>query len=164
MHFPDEATRLRMAMRNVAGTVSVITAGSAADRSGLTVTSAVSLSIEPPTMIVTINRGASAWPVIRAHGHFAVNLLASHQQAIADRFAGRNGEKGAARYAGANWTELVTGAPVLADALAVVDCAIEEIIERHSHAIVIGAVKAVQANGGEALLYHHGRYGGFNQT
>lgn len=161
LDFTDHATHLRDAMRHVAGGVSVITAGIGDERTGLTVTSAISLSLDPPTMIVCVNRGASSWPVIQKHRHFCVNFLGSAHREVAERFAGRGGIKGPERYKGASWTTLVTQASVLAGAVAAVDCEVEEFIERHSHAIVIGTVKAVQVNGGEPLVYGHGRYGSF---
>ena len=72
-------------------------------------------------------------------------------------------ESGGARYEGARWRQFVTGAWGLEDALAVVDCAVEEIIERHSHGIMIGAVKWVHLGGGrEALVYGHGSYSALN--
>jgi flavin reductase (DIM6/NTAB) family NADH-FMN oxidoreductase RutF len=163
LDFTDHSTHLRDAMRHVAGGVSVITAGIGDDRTGLTVTSAISLSLDPPTMIVCVNRGASSWPVIQKHRHFCVNFLTSAHREVAEHFAGRGGIKGPDRYAGASWTTLVTQASVLTGAVAAVDCTVEEFIERHSHAIVIGEVKAVQVNGGEPLVYGHGRYGTFAQ-
>ena len=64
-----------------------------------------------------------------------------------------------ARYDGARWRQFATGAWGLEDALAVIDCAVEEIIERHSHGIIIGAVRRVHVGGGDqALIYGHGRY------
>ncbi|MCQ6458473.1 flavin reductase family protein, partial [Vibrio parahaemolyticus] len=77
----------------------------------------------------------------------------------ADRFAGRHGVSGAARFEGASWTALVTGTPVLATALATLDCRVEEVIERHSHAIVIGEVVAIGVRDqGAALAYWRGNY------
>ena len=154
-----DAAAVKRALRALAGGVSVITAGRGEDRTGATVTSATGLSMDPPTMIVNINKGSSSWPVIRRHGHFCVNILADGQQAVANRFAGIGGIKGVARYEGAEWTTLVSGAPVLADALAAIDCEVEEVIERHSHAILLGRVLAVLAGDGESLVYHNGGYG-----
>jgi flavin reductase (DIM6/NTAB) family NADH-FMN oxidoreductase RutF len=137
----------------------VITAGSGETRTGLTVTSAVSLSLDPPTMLVCVNRDASAWPVIQRERHCCVNILGWRHQDLAERFAGRGGVNGAARYEGARWRQFATGAWGLEDALAVIDCAVEEIIERHSHGIIIAAVKWVHLGGGdEALVYGHGSY------
>jgi hypothetical protein len=59
------------AMRHLVGGVSVITAGAGEARTGLTVTSAISLSLDPPTMLVCVNRNASAWPVTSASGTIA---------------------------------------------------------------------------------------------
>jgi 3-hydroxy-9,10-secoandrosta-1,3,5(10)-triene-9,17-dione monooxygenase reductase component len=153
------AATLKDAMRRLVGGVSVITAGVGEARTGLTVTSAHSLSVDPPTMLVCVNRSASTWPVIRREGCFCVNILDARHQRIADRFTGRGGAKGADRYEGAHWRQFATGAFGLEDALAVIDCAVEEIIERHSHGIVIGAVQAIHVGaGGEALVYGRGRY------
>ncbi len=150
---------LRDVMRHLVGGVSVITAGVGDDRTGLTVTSVTSLSVEPPTMLFCINRNASAWPVIRRHRHFCVNILAEHHRTVADRFAGRGGVKGVDRYAGSRWVALATGALALEDALAAIDCEVEETIERHSHAIVIGAAKTLRVGDGDALAHQHGQYG-----
>jgi flavin reductase (DIM6/NTAB) family NADH-FMN oxidoreductase RutF len=110
-------------------------------------------------MLVCVSRVASAWPVIRREGHFCVNVLDARHQHVADRFTGRDGVKGADRYEGARWRRFATGAFGLEDALAVIDCAVEEIIERHSHGIIIGSVRAIHVGaGGEALVYGHGRY------
>ncbi|MBS1167268.1 MAG: ntaB 2 [Proteobacteria bacterium] len=156
-----DASALKRAMRSLAGGVSVITAGTGDRRSGATVTSAHSFSMEPPTMVVSLNLSSSTWPVVRDFGHFAVNILALDQQAIADRFAGRGGLKGPERYAGASWTTLETGAPLLVGSLAAIDCEVEEVIERHSHALVFGRVRAVLGSDGACLLYANGGYGGF---
>jgi 3-hydroxy-9,10-secoandrosta-1,3,5(10)-triene-9,17-dione monooxygenase reductase component len=154
-----EAARFKDAMRRLVGGVSVITAGAGEARSGLTVTSAHSLSVDPPTMLVCVNRNASTWPVIQRERHFCVNILDARHRHVADRFTGRDGVKGDDRYEGARWRQFATGAWGLEDALAIVDCAVEEILERHSHGIVIGAVQAIHIGaGGEALVYGHGRY------
>jgi flavin reductase (DIM6/NTAB) family NADH-FMN oxidoreductase RutF len=153
-----DASAVKLALRSLAGGVSVITAGKGDDRTGATVTSVTGLSMDPPTMIVNINKGSSSWPIIQRHGNFCVNILADGQQAIANRFAGIGGIKGVARYEGSVWTTLISGAPVLADALAAIDCEVEEVIERHSHAIILGRVLAVVSGGGDSLVYHNGGY------
>jgi len=157
-----DATALKRAMRNLVGGVAVVTVGTGAERTGATVTSATSLSMEPPTMVVAINRGSSSYPAIQKHGHFCVNVLADSHRDVADRFAGVGGHKGAARYDGARWVTLVTGASALEGALAAIDCEVQEVIERHSHAIVIGEVRAVLVGSGAALVYGDGRYGTYS--
>ena len=78
----------RGAMRQLTGGVSVITAGRGKDISGMTVTSVSSLSVDPPALIVSVNRGASCRPLLTRYGFFGVNILTSDQIDIADRFAG----------------------------------------------------------------------------
>lgn len=149
----------RGAMRQLTGGVSVITAGRGRDISGMTVTSVSSLSVEPATLIVSINREASSWPLVKRHGAFGVNILTSDQLDIAERFTGKGGLKGAARFAGAEWTTRVSGVPLLVGALAAIDCEVEDIIERHSHAIVIGRVLDLQlSTRTAALAYWQGQY------
>jgi flavin reductase (DIM6/NTAB) family NADH-FMN oxidoreductase RutF len=149
----------RRAMRHLVGAVSVITVGRGDDVTGMTVTSMSSLAVDPPSLIVSVNRSASSWPLIKRHGFFGVNILPAEQQDIAERFSGKGGLKGAERFAGAEWTARVPGAPLLVGALAAIDCEVEETIERHSHGILIGRVRDVQvAAGGSALAYWHGDY------
>lgn len=160
-----EPVAFRSVMRNVAGAVSVVTATADGARAGLTATSLTSLSAEPPAVLVCVNRAASAWPVIERAGHFAVNVLGPGHRSIADRFAGRGGLKGEQRFGEGAWSRLATGAPILEDALAVLDCEIEEVIGRHSHAILIGRVKAIREAGAEgALLYWRGLYGRLDEA
>src|SRR5215216_5948080 len=94
----------RKAMRQLTGGVSVITTGRGRDISGMTVTSVSSLSVDPPTLIVSINRGASSWPLLQRYGFFGVNILTSDQIEVAERFTGKDGFKGADRFSGAEWT------------------------------------------------------------
>lgn len=159
-HTPTGAD-FKQAMRRLAGGVSVITTGEGEGRTGATVTSAHSFSADPPTMLVSLNLGSSTWEALRRNRTFCVNLLEESQQAVAGRFSGFGGVKGAARYEGSEWTTLVTGAPVLAYALAAVDCEIEDVVERHSHALIFGRVRAIRIGSGAPLLYAEGRYGAF---
>jgi flavin reductase (DIM6/NTAB) family NADH-FMN oxidoreductase RutF len=153
------STDFRGAMRHLTGGVSVITAGRGKDITGMTVTSVSSFSVDPPTLIVSINRDASSFPLIRRHGAFGVNILAADQLEIAERFAGKGGLKGADRFAGARWVTAVSGVPLLVGALSAVDCEVEEIFERHSHGIVIGRVRDVRnSTRNAALAYWHGQY------
>jgi flavin reductase (DIM6/NTAB) family NADH-FMN oxidoreductase RutF len=149
----------RSAMRHLTGGVSVITAGRGTDITGMTVTSVSSLSVDPPALIVSVNRESSSWPVLQRHGVFGVNILTSDQLDIAERFAGKGGLKGADRFAGAQWFTRASGVPLLAGALAAIDCEVEDVIERHSHAIVVGRVLDMQLSSRTAALaYWQGQY------
>jgi flavin reductase (DIM6/NTAB) family NADH-FMN oxidoreductase RutF len=155
----DDAASFRAAFRHLAGGVSVVTTGHGEDRTGLTATSVSSLSADPPTIFFGLNLASSTYPVLRRHRSFGVNFLNATQKQVADRFAGRKGEKGTERYAGAEWTQAVTGAPLLVGALASLDCEVEEMIQRHSHSIVIGRVREVRAGRDDAaLVYWRGDY------
>lgn len=158
----DLSGQLKGALRHLASGVSVITVGRAPARTGFTATSVTSLSVDPARIIVSVNRHSSSYEALRESGVFAVNFLAAHQVGVAQAFSGFGGVKGEARYAQGSWTTLESGASVLEGALATVDCEVEEFIERHSHAIVIGRVLAARnAEDGEALLYWRGRYDPF---
>lgn len=158
------ASDFRNAMRQLTGGVSVITAGKGRDISGMTVTSVSSLSVDPPSLIVSLNRESSSWPLVKRYGFFGVNILTSDQVDIAERFTGKGGLKGADRFAGAPWTTRASGVPLLADALAAIDCEVEDIVERHSHAIVIGRVLDVAVSARTAALaYWQGRYVAIDQ-
>lgn len=160
-----DSQAFRNGLRQLAGAVSVVTTGSGDRRAGLTATSVTSFSAEPPTILVSVARSASAYATLVNERRFVVNVLGDHQQPIADRFAGRDGAKGAARFEGAEWTTAATGAPLLVDALAALDCELEEVIERHSHGLLIGRVKALRvAAGAGALLYWRGAYERFAGT
>jgi len=154
----------RGAMRHLTGGVSVITAGRGSDISGMTVTSVSSLSVEPSSLIVSVNRAASSWPLLKRYGHFGVNILTADQIDIAEGFTGKGGLNGAARFAGAEWTTRASGVPLLVGALAAIDCEVEDIVERHSHAIVIGRVRDLQLSARTAALaYWQGRYVAIDQ-
>jgi flavin reductase (DIM6/NTAB) family NADH-FMN oxidoreductase RutF len=153
------SAEFRGAMRHLAGGVSVITVGRDKDISGMTVTSVSSLSIEPATLIVSVNRESSSWPLLRRHGAFGVNILNADQLDLAERFAGKGGVNGADRFAGAKWRTGLSGTPLLEGALAAIDCDVEEVFERHSHAIVIGRVLDVRTSEmAGALIYWQGQY------
>ena len=155
---PGNAESLKLAMRSLGGGVTIITTGEGEERTGATVTSATAFSMEPPTMLVALNRTSSTWPVLQRFGHFGVNIIGAAHERLANQFAGVGGLKGADRYQGHEWTTLTSGALLLEDAIAAIDCAVEETIERHSHVIVIGKVLAVRLTGGRSLVYQAGSY------
>jgi flavin reductase (DIM6/NTAB) family NADH-FMN oxidoreductase RutF len=144
----------RLAMREFASGVAIVTCGDGERRAGCTATALSSLSLSPPTIIVCLDRAASTLPRLRESGAFAVNLLTARHEKLAARFAGRGGFKGVSRFEEGDWLPLVSGAPVLADALAAIDCHVEEILDRHSHAIIIGAVRDVRFDGEASALLH----------
>lgn len=149
----------RDAMRALVGNCSVITVGTGEKASGLVVTSAISLSAEPALLLACVNRTSSSHPLLVEFGCFGWSSLGSAHQAVAERFSGFGGVKGPDRYLGAEWETAVTGAQLLRGAPAAFDCTIEEMIDRASHTIVIGRVRAVRVTpGAGALTYWQGAY------
>ena len=148
----------RAAMRQLASGVSVVTAGTREDRSGFTATSVVSLSVDPPRLLVSVNSGSSTWPLIARHGGFTVNLLAADQVHIAEVFAGRSGLRGKERFTEGRWQRHPVAGYGLEGALAVVHCRVEETIERHGHKLVIGCVLDSVAAPAQPLLYWNRSY------
>lgn len=153
-----ESTTFRGIMRGHAGAVAVIAAGQPGQRTGLTATSVCSLSDSPPTVLVCVNHNASAYPIIREHQCFSINLLAAHQDDIASKFAGRTGLQAEQRFTGANWITLETGAPILADALASLDCELVGEHDHGTHSIFIGRVRGAHEQSADPLLYFGGRF------
>jgi flavin reductase (DIM6/NTAB) family NADH-FMN oxidoreductase RutF len=107
-----------------------------------------------PSLVICLERSSSTLALLTQAGTFAVNILAAQHGALASRFAGRDGVDGEARFEEGDWFLLKTGAPALVDALASLDCRVEEIFERHTHAIVIGAVQVVRVGGKRSGLLH----------
>lgn len=156
---------LRGAMRQLATGVSVLTTGRDESIAGITVTSLSSLSVDPPTLIVSIDRASPFWPHLERYRAFGVNILSAGQLDIADRFAGAGNSEDPGRFEGVEWTSGVSGVPLLTDTLAAIDCEVEEVIERHSHAIVIGRVLEVRASAQRkgALAYWQRQYVAIDQ-
>lgn len=156
---PAPADAFRTAMRHLVSGVSLITHGEGRAKTGMTATSVSSLSSEPPTLLVCVNRNASIYRGLKPGEGFGISVLSADQSEAADAFAGRTGLQGAERFRHGRWLTTRDGVDLLAGALANFDCEVEETIERHTHAIVIGRVR--QAFTGEssgALLYWRGAY------
>jgi flavin reductase (DIM6/NTAB) family NADH-FMN oxidoreductase RutF len=147
-----DADAFRHAMGALSSGVAIVACGEGQARRGCTVISLASLSLAPPTLIVCLARSSSTLVGLREAGAFSINLLPARHQALAHRFSGHSGVHGAHRFDTARWITLSTGAPVLSDAVAAFDCLAEEIIERHSHAIVLGAVVSLKEGVDEAVL------------
>ncbi len=155
-----DASRYRALMRHQVGAVTIIAAGRPGARGGLTATAFSSLSDNPPTVLVCVQQRSGTHGVIVASRAFSVNILAHEQQTLAERFSGKGGVSGEQRFeGGAVWETMQTGAPVLAGALASLDC---ELLDEHqfaTHSIFIGRVVDGRfRTEGAPLLYFRNDY------
>jgi flavin reductase len=144
-------------MRQVVSSVAVITARAGKQRNGLTATAVCSVSAEPPTMLVCVNRSATAEGIIADSGSFAINFLTEEQHGIARLFS--TSKLGSdERFREGKWLSMVTGAPILDGAVASFDCRVEDRILSGTHHIYIGRVLAVTSLDQDALLYRDGSF------
>jgi len=137
----------------------VVTVDGEAGPAGFLALSASHVSADPPTMLVSIDKRTGAYADILARRRFAINILPAEATGLADAFGGKTAAKGADRFEPGAWTTLSTGAPVLASALGVFDCEVEEVIDRGGVALVIGRVLALASKGeGAPLVAFRGQY------
>lgn len=147
----------RDAMGRLAAAVSVVTTGAGDARRGFTCTSVASVSTDPPMVSVCVNRGVDAHNQIIDGGAFCVNILSLGQDAISNRFAARDGSKGAVRFADDPWEQTAGGVPALATAMANLDCAIVATANVGTHTLVIGRVNALNLRADRAPLMYFDR-------
>jgi flavin reductase (DIM6/NTAB) family NADH-FMN oxidoreductase RutF len=124
---------------------------------GMTVSAFCSLSLEPPLVLVCIEKSASLHGVLatgNTASRFAVNILEAGQEEIARSFA----EEYPNRFEGVGFIRGTTGAPILEDCLAVVECEVQSRHAAGDHTIVIGTVIASSTSEGNPLLYYRGGY------
>jgi flavin reductase (DIM6/NTAB) family NADH-FMN oxidoreductase RutF len=144
-------------MRRLAASVTIVTTGSAPHRFGLTATAVTSVSADPPTLLACINRDSDSFGPILHHRRFAVNLLDPVHVALAGRFGGLFPESGEPRFAEGRWVAGEHDVPVLEDALASFECALETVHDGASHGILVGRVlKAAARDSGSPLLWLDG--------
>lgn len=125
---------------------------------GMTVSSFMSLSLEPPQILVSLAKQSVTTEAVLHAGFFAVSVLAAEQGEIADRFAGRSGlASNVDRFNGVPYHTEFTGAPIIRDALAWFDCQIAAVHDGSTHWIVIGEILATTHRDDAAPLIYYNR-------
>jgi flavin reductase len=148
----------RDAMARLGAAVNVVTTDGAAGRAGFTASAVCSVTDDPPTLLVCLNRSSRGAAQFKANGVLCVNTLAVGQQALADAFAGKGGLDSDGRFAMARWTRLATGAPVLEEAAVVAfDCRIAEVVEKGTHSVLFAEIQAIRQGGPAGALIWYGR-------
>jgi flavin reductase (DIM6/NTAB) family NADH-FMN oxidoreductase RutF len=137
--------------------VTVVTTALGSQRAGITVNAFCSVSLDPPLVLVCIERTAHIHDLLIEAGVFAVNLLAERQDEVARCFAvssdRRNDE-----FCGCETGIVQTGAPVLRDTLGFLDCVITGVFPGGDHSIVVGRVEALGAADRKPLVYYRSQY------
>ncbi len=141
----DLSDSLRDVMRGWPTGVAVVTSKFAGLSHGMTINSLASVSLEPPIVVVSLANQARTWNLVNASQVFAITLLDSTQQHIADVFAGKVPED-ADRFAGLETLSLVTGAPLLKAGRAYLDCVVLHSIPLPKSTLFVGEVKAAQGD------------------
>lgn len=149
---------MRLAMRNWATGVTVVSSYHNGIRHGMTVSSFTSVSIDPAMLLVSLQEGSRTHHLVHESGIFGVTILDQNQQAISDRFAGRSTER-LDRFRGLPTFTLVTEAPMLRGGLAFFDCQVCETFTIGQHTMFIGRVLATQkGDGNQPLIYFNRQY------
>ena len=152
-----EATNFRNAMSLLPTAVNVVTTEGLSGAHGFTASAVCSVTDTPPTLLVCMNTTS------RSHGHFvenkilSVNVLGAQHEHISNTFAYKLCSE--QRFQQGTWTKLVTGSPVLEDALVSFDCEIEQVQEVGTHSVFMCRVVAIkQSEQDESLVYFNRTY------
>src|SRR5437660_12251179 len=112
---PVDPQQFKLGMRTLAGAVNIICSMNSGHRYGMTATAVCSASAEPPSVLVCINKLAATYNAVSKSKVFCVNVLRADDWQLSTAFSGA--QSGDSRFRNGNWTRLVTGAPVLIEAL-----------------------------------------------
>jgi len=135
--------------------VVVVTAVDEGTPVGLAIGSFSSVSLDPPLVGFFPNKASASWPRIQRAGSFAVNVLGQHQEDVCRTFAARGDDK----FAAIGWRAGRSGAPILDDVVAVIECDVGDVFDAGDHHFVIGKVVAMDVlNEGAPLVFFRGGY------
>ena len=140
--------------------VTVVTALDGERPFGITVNALSSVSLDPPLVMVALDRRRFLTPIVRTAGRYAVCILSEDQQALSDCFAGADVEPGRDEFCGAAWHPGPTGLPLIDGAIATLECTVVETFSAGDHDLFIGRVDALanEHHHPMPLLYYRRRY------
>lgn len=147
----------RQAMATLAAAVNVITTDGPAGRHGMTATAVCSVSDDPASLLLCVNRTARMHDVLRENGRFCVNVLAAGQENVSGAFATRDLSMADRLAAAGAVVELGSGLPALVEAQVAMGCRVVQMIAAGTHTIFIGEVDQIVAGSGEGALTYYGR-------
>ncbi len=123
---------------------------------GITVNSFTSLSLDPPLVMAAIGALSAQLPAFEKSGFFAVNILEEAQETLSRHFARRL----EGRFESIPWSPGVTGSPVFADTLGVIECEIVQSFDTGDHRVLVGKALHAKVHEGKPLLYYRSGYAG----
>ncbi len=154
---PISSDQFKYIMRQWASGVSIVTMQTEERRHGLTVSGFLSISPEPPLVMISVGQELASDALLQAAGAYAVHFLRDDQQPLSDRFAGRLGEVD--RFAGLTVRTAATGAPILEECVAWLDCRVVSTHVAGDHTLFIGEVVAAGVNStAKPLVYWNADY------
>ena len=152
---PLEPQELRRVMGHFATGVTVITTNDQdGNPNGLTANAFMSLSLDPPLVLISVDKGAQCYACFNLQNGFTVNFLSEDQEEVSRRFA----TKGIDKFAGLRWHAGENGGAILDAALGYVECKITQCYDGGDHTIVVGEVINANAIDGRPLLFFKGKY------
>ncbi|VVE89822.1 flavin reductase family protein [Pandoraea bronchicola] len=149
-----DTRKFRQTLGHFATGVTIITARSGDRLAGVTANSFNSVSLDPPLILWSINKTSRSFPVFRDASHFAVNVLASDQIQLSNRFARSSDDK----FAGVAAVEGLGGCKLFEGVSATFQCEHHSMVDAGDHWIFLGKVVTFQAENRAPLLYHQGSY------
>lgn len=149
----------RDAMASTVRGVAIVTTNGPGGRAGITVSSVVSVSMDPPLVMLSLDRHSRALAALLRNRSFSINVLAARHEDLADVFAGRPEHGAPHDFGRAAWTNGVLGSPVLVDALVALECTLHRTLRAGTSRIVVGRCEAVRVSQGPPLLHHERSYG-----
>lgn len=141
-------------MSQLAAAVAIVTTGSATDPHGTTVSAFMSLSLDPPMVLVSLDQRSSLLALLAEGASIGINVLSTEQNVLARRFAA----KGVDRFAGVEW-QMTDGAPQLAGNHTWVAGSVARMIEAGDHVLVLVNVENTDVNTNCPLLYWQREFG-----
>jgi flavin reductase (DIM6/NTAB) family NADH-FMN oxidoreductase RutF len=151
----------RLAMRRLAGGVSIISGAGPDGPLGVTATAVTSLTAEPPSVLCCLNRSLQLEKAVKETGRFGVNMLRADHHDLAKRFAGMHGVRGSAKFEQGDWMILPGDVPALSDSLVSFDCRVGDIFEVGTHSIFVGLIDDIYFGDlGDPLVYCNGTFSG----
>lgn len=147
----------RNAMARLGAAVNVVTTDGPAGRRGFTASAVCSVTDNPPTLLVCMNRGSDSAAAFLTNSVLCVNVLAASQQDLSPIFAGMTNADAAGRFDSATWTTLATGSPVLADSIVAFDCRVVQVTDVGTHHVLFCQVDEISQGPGDAGLIYFAR-------